>query len=422
MTATTRSLIAPTANPLLERALRDKLARRSADVGSLGELEPLALRLGLMQNTLKPRVFDPQLLIVASDHGLAVDGLITPSGYSTADDVRRILLRQMPVSVFAQIQGIALTVVDAGIADRMAPHDHLLVRKIAHGTRHTRASMAMTLEQAHAAMRAGMEIGNQLAGNAVACAGLGVGGLLSASLVLSRLTGLPMRDLLVSGAKMDTTELTHMLALAQGAQARHRDITDPVEVLAAFGGFEVAMMAGVMLSAAQRRSLIMVDGMAACAALMVAARIAPAVTDYCVFCRSQQHQGLDHALNLFQAGALLELGMNSADGSGAAIAWPLIRTAAALLTEVAAGEDPGPTVPGTGFLALDEGLAEAQAASDEALMFVLGGARPADKTVGTTKVTASADASWRSALINMGQGGDTDMASLDSPRDLDRPR
>jgi nicotinate-nucleotide--dimethylbenzimidazole phosphoribosyltransferase len=98
-----------------------------------------------------------------------------------------------------------------------------------------------------------------------------------------------------------------------------------------------------MLVAAGRRHLIMVDGLPACAAVMVASRIAPAVIDYCVFCRSHGHQGLDYALNLFHSSALLELGMESTDGTGATLAWPLVRAAASLLTDVAEGEDPGPS-------------------------------------------------------------------------------
>ena len=117
-------------------------------------------------------------------------------------------------------------------------------------------------------------------------------------------------------------------------------------MLAAFGGFDIAMMAGAMLVAAGRRHLVIVDGLPACAALMVAARIAAPVTDYCVFCRSHSHNGLDYALNLFHTSALLELGMESTDGTGATLAWPLLRAAASLLTEVAEGEDPGPTRPG----------------------------------------------------------------------------
>jgi nicotinate-nucleotide--dimethylbenzimidazole phosphoribosyltransferase len=135
------------------------------------------------------------------------------------------------------------------------------------------------------------------------------------------------------------------MVIAQGAQGRHRDLSEPVEVLAAFGGFEIAMMVGVMLVAASKRHLLMIDGMAACAALLLASRIAAPVTDYCVFCRSHAHHGLDNALRLFRASALLDLGMDSTDGTGATLAWPLVRGAAALLTEVADGDDAGPSRP-----------------------------------------------------------------------------
>ncbi|HET9821745.1 MAG TPA: nicotinate-nucleotide--dimethylbenzimidazole phosphoribosyltransferase [Burkholderiaceae bacterium] len=346
MPTAAHSLIAPTANPLLEQALRDKLLRRSETIGSLGELEPLAVRIGLIQNTLKPRFHDPQLVLFASDHGLAVEGPPAAPGHATAERARQALTGQLPVSVFAAIQRMSLSVVDAGVAERLEPHERLLMRKIAHGTRNARVGSAMSLEQAQAAIRAGIEIAETLPGNVLACAGIGTGGHQSAALILSRLTGAPVRELLSAGPQMDQHLLTRLMVLAQGAQGRHRDVTDPVEVLAAFGGFEVAMMVGAMLVAAGRRHLVMVDGMPACAALMVAARIAAPVTDYCVFCRSHGHHGLDYALNLFHTSALLELGMESTDGTGAALAWPLLRAAAALLTEVAEGQDPGPSRPG----------------------------------------------------------------------------
>ncbi|MDH4060588.1 MAG: nicotinate-nucleotide--dimethylbenzimidazole phosphoribosyltransferase [Aquincola sp.] len=346
MHAATTSLIAPTANPLLERALRDKLQRRGETAGSLGELEPLAVRIGLIQNTLKPRFRDPQLVLFASDNGLAVEGITAAPGHGTAERVWQALRGQLPVSVFAAIQGMNLSVVDAGVAERLPPHERLLMRKIAHGTRNSRVGAAMTVEQAHAAIRAGMEIGQSLPGNVLACAGIGVGGQESAALILSRLAAAPVRELLQSHPQMDSSVLTHLLVVTQGAQGRHRDVHDPVEVLAAFGGFDIAMMAGAMLVAAGRRHLVIVDGLPACAALMVAARIAAPVTDYCVFCRSHSHNGLDYALNLFHASALLELGMESTDGTGSTLAWPLLRAAASLLTEVAEGEDPGPTRPG----------------------------------------------------------------------------
>ncbi len=343
---TNRSLVTPTTHPALERALRDKLQLRNEQGGSLGELEPLAIRLGLMQASLKPTLHNPQMLIFAADHGLAVDGIQDLHARSTVDTVRMLLSRQLPLNVFARAQGINAMVVDCGVADTLQRHDRLMMRKIAHGTRNARVSHAMTQEQAHAAMRAGMEIGDQLRGNATILCGVGVGSHESAALVMSRLTDSPIRDLVCAGPHMDSDALAHLLVVLQGAQGRHRDAHEPMEVLAAMGGFEVAVMAGVILMAASKRHLLMIDGVPACAALMVASRIAQPVTDYCLFCRSHGHQGLDQALNLFRATALLELGMESTDGTGATLAWPLVRSASALLTEVADGEKPGPTRPG----------------------------------------------------------------------------
>ncbi|MFY7866541.1 nicotinate-nucleotide--dimethylbenzimidazole phosphoribosyltransferase [Roseateles sp.] len=329
-----QSLISPTANPELEKALRDRVERHAAITGGLGELEPLAVRLGLVQNSMTPRFRDPVLALFAADHGLVVDNIGFQWGRSTREQANLALQNRLPVSVFARIQGLQLAVVDCGIAETLTPHAKLLSRKIAHGTRNARVGPAMSLEQAHAGVRVGMEIADKLAGNVLACAGMGQGSAESAALVLSRLTNAPVRDFVISGPDMRQDDLAHLLAVLQGAQSRHREVHDPMEVLAAFGGFEMAVMVGAMLVSASKRHLIIVDGISACAALKVAARIATPVTDYAVFCRSHVHRGLDEALALFHASALLELGMDSADGTGAALAWPMIRSAAALLTEL----------------------------------------------------------------------------------------
>ena len=166
----TRSLIAPTSNPLLERALREKLRRRAESAGSLGELEPLAIRLGLMQNSLKPAFREPQLVVFAADHGLAVDGLPGPRRGSTQDQVQELLAGRWPMAAFARTHGVEVSVVDCGVASELPGHERLLSRKIAHGTRNARVGAAMSLDQAHAAMRAGMEIADALRGNMMACA------------------------------------------------------------------------------------------------------------------------------------------------------------------------------------------------------------------------------------------------------------
>jgi nicotinate-nucleotide--dimethylbenzimidazole phosphoribosyltransferase len=341
MSLTPSPSITTTHNPVLERALHDKLTHRSEWAGSLGKLEPLAVRVGLIQNTLKPRFRAPHIVFFAADHGLVVDGVGTSARLQTDEWVTRLLASQLAVGVLARIHGLELMVVDSGMATRLEPHPRLLSRKIAHATRNARITAAMSVENAHAAIRAGMEIADAVPGNAIACAGLGVGSEESATLVLSHLTQASLSEFL---PELDLQSM--LMTVLRRAQIRHSTLTDPVAVLAALGGFEIAMMAGVMLVAASKRQLILVDGLPACAALMIATRIAPTVADYCVYCRSNNQTGLSRALSLLKTSAVLELGMECTDGTGACMAWPLIISAAALLTEVAEGEDPGPTQPG----------------------------------------------------------------------------
>jgi nicotinate-nucleotide--dimethylbenzimidazole phosphoribosyltransferase len=340
-----RSLIAPTYHPPLQQALLDKLAARNTAAGSLGELEPLAVRLGLVQNTLKPRLHTPQLVVFAGDHGLAVDGITAPDTTPSIEQVQAIITLRTPLAVFAHIQGLGLTVVDAGLSEPLGRHPLLLSRKIAHATRNSRVGPAMSVDQAQAAIRAGMEIANALPGNVLACAGLGVGSEASAAALLSRLTLIPLQHLVQPSVQAPPELLGHQVAVLQAVLERHRNVMEPVEMLAAMGGFEIAMMVGAMLVAAGKRHLIIVDGLPACAALAVASRIAPPVVDYAVFSRSHSRPGLSLAMEYFKQGPLLELGLESTDGSGASLAWPLIHAAAALLTEVAEGEDPGPSRP-----------------------------------------------------------------------------
>lgn len=335
-----RSLIAPIADAALEQAVRQRLARRKAYSGSLGDLEPLALRLGLIRHRPDPDLKDPQLLVFAGDHGLAVDGIVVPAPPSSVDQARAVLDGRAPLLALARAQGVALRVVDAGLAEPLA-HPLLLSRKIAHGTRNARLGPAMTLAQAQAAIRAGMEIADTLPGNVLACASLGIASEESAALLLSRLTGRPLEDFTLDPA-LPPARRQHLQMVLQAAGDRHRAVQDPVELLAALGGFELAMMTGALLVGAGRRHVLVIDGLGACAALEVATRIAPAVRDYAVFARSHARHGLDAALAHFQEGPLLELGLDSVDGTGAVLSWPLLHAAAALLPEEAGQPAPGP--------------------------------------------------------------------------------
>ncbi len=319
---------------MLEQALRDKLSQRAQINGGMGELEALALRIGSIQNTTQPRLHDPQLMLFAADHGLAADAPLGQFASSTSDCVHQLLRGELFVSIFAQAQGIQWWVTDAGMLEPLASHPRLLARKQIHGTRDARLTAAMTPEQAQSAIQAGMEIGDALHGNVVACACIGQGANESAALVLSQLTGTDLRGLLrlppsTGQANIQALWVTQL----KRALERHRAASEPMDVLAALGGVDMAMLVGLMLVGASKRNVIVVDGLPALAALMIAARINPSLTDCCIFSRSHNHPSIDRALALFNCTALLELGMECLDGTATSLIWPMLVSATALLND-----------------------------------------------------------------------------------------
>lgn len=324
-------LVPPITNPSLESELRARLRHVGDPSGPLDPVEQLAVQIGLIQNRIEPSFSVPRLVIFAADHGLVVDNIVGEGTRSTAATVHCLVSEQLPLASLARLQGLSLMVVDSGIADPVEPHEHLHARKIAHGTRNSRIGKAMSLEHVQAAIRAGIEIGESLEGNAVACAGAGVGSQQSAALVLSALSKKPVWEFVDDVPSMAEGLFDHTILVLESARQRHAELTDPIDLLAALGGFEVAMMMGLMLSAAARRFVIIPDGLPACAALLAASTVAPAVVEYCVHTRSNHLHGLDRALSLFAASVSAEVGVDAIDGTGATLTWPLVSTAAALL-------------------------------------------------------------------------------------------
>lgn len=341
-----RSAIRSTANPVLELGLQFKLRRRAEAAGGLGELEALALRLGMIQGCMKPRFHEPQLVVFAADHGLAVEGVVLDQAWSTANAVERLLGMRLPVSVFAELHGLALSVVDCGIAEPLPAtldgHPRLRHHKAAHGSRSARLGPAMSLQQANAGVQAGMQLARDLPGNALLCAGLGAGGLESAALVMARIAPCDVRELVDMGPGMSHERLSRLMVVLHTALDRHQSASTPMDVLAALGGHDIAAMVGAILVAAGQRRLIVLDGLPAYAAYHIALKMAPEVRDFAVCTHSHPHGGLQRARALLNAPPMLEMGLNSIDGTGATLAWPLILSAAALLSDVVDGDTDPP--------------------------------------------------------------------------------
>ncbi|MCU0762251.1 MAG: nicotinate-nucleotide--dimethylbenzimidazole phosphoribosyltransferase [Hydrogenophaga sp.] len=335
-----------TADIHLDHELRGRLAAQGYPHQALGRMETLALQLARIQRPADQefdqlRFDQPQLLVFAGDHGIADEGVSRFEQDVTAQRVTDILRGNAPVNHLARLHGHDLTVIDAGLArpleldDRSLRQVPLLVRKIGFATRNMVLGPAMSSQQTIAALKAGMDVVTHLPGNVVAIGEVGVGNSACAALLLSRLCGVPLADAcggtLGQADDLEAAQRQHKLEKLFAAATRHRKAVTPMAALAAFGGFEIAMMAGAMLQAASERRIVVVDGFVAAAAALVARGMHPDVTDYLIFSHRSAEAGHRLLLIHLQAQPLMDLDLKVGQGVGTLLAWPLLRSAAALL-------------------------------------------------------------------------------------------
>ncbi len=329
------------AQPSLAARLQHLLDNKTKPVGSLGQIERLAQRIGLALGTEAPVLQNPQLVVFAGDHGLAARGVSAYPSDVTWQMVENFLAGGAAVSVLARQNGIGLTVVDCGVRHDFAPRPGLVIHKVAPGTADALEGPAMSEGQRDEALTSGAALVQELPGNALLLGEMGIGNTSAASLLMSRLTGLDIVDCTGAGTGLDADAVQRKIGILRQVLARHADATEPLAALAAFGGFEIATMVGAVLHAAAERRVIVVDGFIASAAVLVASALQPAVLQRCVFAHRSGERG--HALMLahLKAEPLLDLGLRLGEGSGAALAWPLLMSACAILREMASFESAG---------------------------------------------------------------------------------
>lgn len=324
------------------RHLQQLLDQKTKPQGSLGRLESLALQLGLILGSAQPTLQAPQLLICAGDHGLTAQGVSAYPSEVTWQMVENFLSGGAAVSVLARQHGLAMTVVDCGVRhDFVVPgapdgqRAGLLVRKVGAGTADALHAPAMTEAQCAQALRNGAELLQGLPGNVVLLGEMGIGNSSAAALLMARLTGEPIASCAGAGTGMVGDALAHKVDVLTRVLHRHAAALTPLDALAALGGFEIATLVGVVLQAASERRVIVVDGFITTAAVLVAHALTPRVLDCCVFAHCSDERG--HALMLRHLGvqALLTLGLRLGEGSGAALAWPLLVSASLLLNQMA---------------------------------------------------------------------------------------
>ena len=339
----------------LRAALVDKINHKTKPLGALGQLEMLALQVGLIQQTLLPKLANPTLMVFAGDHGIVNSGVSPYPQAVTAQMVLNFLQGGAAINVFARQHNMRLRVVDAGVNHPFDANADLIHAKVAPGTTNFLEAAAMTSAQCHQALATGASLARQevaAGANVFGFGEMGIGNTSSASCLMSVLCGIPIEECVGRGTGLDDAGLAQKLSILKRAIDFHSLPSDnALDVLATFGGFEIAMMAGAMMGAAEQHAVLLIDGFIATAALLVAAQLQPNILQYCVFTHCSGEAGHRRLLAHLGATPLLDIGLRLGEGTGAALAYPLVQAAVNFLNEMASFESAGVSTADAGVVA-----------------------------------------------------------------------
>jgi nicotinate-nucleotide--dimethylbenzimidazole phosphoribosyltransferase len=342
---------------MIQGQLEAKIHNKTKPIAALGMLEELALQIGLIQNSLSPNINKPHIVVFAGDHGIAATGKVNPYPQAvTAQMVLNFVNGGAAINVFTRQHNIGLTVVDAGVNydfDAALPIVHA---KISHGTADYSEAPAMSMNDVTNAIEKGKQIVEEIVLNSsssgkpedvcntIGFGEMGIGNTSSASLIMHHLLNLPLHECVGRGTGANDDQLQRKLQTLQEASKFHeldQSSISPHQLLCRIGGFEIAMMIGAYLKAAELKMLIVVDGFIATAALLVAKQYSDVLLNHCVFAHCSDENGHRKMLEFLHAKPILQLGMRLGEGTGAALAIPLLHSAVAFLNEMASFESAG---------------------------------------------------------------------------------
>jgi nicotinate-nucleotide--dimethylbenzimidazole phosphoribosyltransferase len=329
-------------DPRVAHAAQARLDDLTKPRGSLGRLEELARWAAVIVGHDRPRIERPVIFTLAGDHGVAAQGVSAYPQTVTAQMVANLAAGRAAVNVLARQVGARVVVADLGVAADVSGQPGVLARKVAPGTADLSVGPAMTREAAVSAILAGAALVDDDGPDCVGTGEMGIGNTTSASALTAALTGADPTSVTGRGTGLDREAWHRKTAVVHRALAANRpDRADPLGVLAALGGFEIAGLVGVVLAGAGRRLPVVLDGFIATAAALVAARLCPTVRPYLLASHRSAEPGHRRLLEALDLVPCLDLDMRLGEGTGAALGIGLLRAALACYTEMATFSEAG---------------------------------------------------------------------------------
>ncbi|WP_034672092.1 nicotinate-nucleotide--dimethylbenzimidazole phosphoribosyltransferase [Ectobacillus panaciterrae] len=306
--------------------------------GSLGRLEELAIQLAEMTSEAFPVVTPPGVIVFAADHGVVKEGVSAFPQEVTVQMVMNFLHGGAAINVFSKQIGAAFEVVDVGVAADIHA-DGVVKQKVRYGTANFCEQDAMTREEAEKAIAVGYDRAEKMIGQGIKClilGEMGIGNTTASSALLAVLSGQDIDALVGRGTGIAPEKIAHKQeVIARGIEARKPDRNDPIDVLAKLGGLEIAALTGAMLAGAAHRIPILVDGFICTVAALLAKEICSTAGEYMIVGHRSVEIGHSIAVQLLGKKPILDLDLRLGEGSGAAVAFPILQSATLMLKEMA---------------------------------------------------------------------------------------
>ncbi|UKJ06288.1 nicotinate-nucleotide--dimethylbenzimidazole phosphoribosyltransferase [Solitalea lacus] len=327
----------------LHKEIQHKIDFKTKPLGALGNLETIACRVSAIQQTLNPELINPHIVVFAADHGIAQSGVSKYPQEVTYQMVLNFINGGAAINVFSGQHNIELKIVDAGVKGCFNDCPSVIDMKIAEGTRNFANEPAMSIKEAELAINRGAALVKEIAQtncNIIGFGEMGIANTSSAAVIMHKITEIPLNLCVGRGTGLDDEKLVEKCKVLEAAASKYQP-QQPMEVLSTFGGFEIAQITGAMLQAAEERMVILIDGFIATSALLIAQAINPAVLEYCIFCHQSDESGHKLMLEFLNAEPILKLNMRLGEGTGAALAYPIIQSAVNFMNEMASFESAG---------------------------------------------------------------------------------
>lgn len=321
-----------------------RLDGKTKPLGSLGRLEELARAVAGIRRTPAPELPAKAMVVMAGDHGVAAEGVSAFPQAVTAQMVLNFAAGGAAINVLSRQVGARLVVVDVGVKEPLPALPSVRSARVAAGTRNLALEPAMSRDEAVRALEVGISVAAELADAGVTLVGIGEMGIAnstSASALTAAFTGRPAAEVTGRGTGIDDATLSHKVAVIERGLALHAGAREPIDVLARLGGLEIAGLAGVVLGAAARSIPVLTDGVIATSAALAAARLSPASAGAVL--ASHRSVEIGHRVQLEALGKrpLFDLDLRLGEGTGAALAMPMVEAAIRILREMASFEDAG---------------------------------------------------------------------------------